>query len=89
MDEVILNEANEVLVHPNPSDGLVQLRASHVGIVSIEVLDLSGRTLHQEIYPNNENRNIQIDLTAFSNGVYIVKTRSGDRVYTHRLVVAH
>jgi hypothetical protein len=78
---------SQIELHPNPTSGLLQITSSNAPINQIEVYDLSGRRLYHQSFGNSPGRQVQADLSALSNGVYVVKTTSGGVVSTEKLVV--
>lgn len=64
-----INNAEEVNVnlYPNPTTGIVNIDAE--GIVSVEVMDMSGRT----VMTSNKN---SIDISNLSNGVYLFRVNT-------------
>jgi hypothetical protein len=81
------SSAAVIQLNPNPTSGLLQITSSNQPITQIEVYDLSGRRLYHRIFGESENKQVQINLSALSNGVYVVKTTSGEQVSTKKFVV--
>lgn len=68
-------------VYPNPSDGSYTIDSEKDGTLVVENI------LGEEVYNRSVFRGITtIDLTQQSKGVYIVKCRTENRIYTARLV---
>lgn len=70
-----------VSVFPNPSEGLFSI-ASESEIVSVEVTDLSGRTVAVKKTAEVQ----QIDLRDFPSSVYLVKVHTIDGTFTNRVI---
>lgn len=60
-------------IYPNPSDGMFYIENDIKAEAQIEVYDMAGSLIFQKSYPNNL---IDIDLSDFSNGLYLVKLNS-------------
>jgi PKD repeat protein len=71
---------------PNPNDGVFVIRLSKSKKYQLKVVNLIG----EEVYQQQINvHTIQIDMSALSNGVYMVTLSDDANVYTQRLVLAH
>ncbi len=68
---------------PNPSSGLVQIRFGEPArqALSVHCLDLMGRVLlHKAVMPGTQT--LDLDLSAFPQGVYIVQVSASDTAQT-------
>ena len=65
-----LAENNTVTFYPNPTTSLLTV-ASEIMLNSIELVDITGKTILVENNLNGNNHTI--DLSAFANGIYFVK----------------
>lgn len=89
VQDYILTDKNELNVFPNPTEGLVNIdfnlksRADAV----IEIFNMVG----ERIYNNNSSMttagSLQIDLSKFSAGIYVVTLTSGTEKITKKLVI--
>lgn len=72
IEEVDTNE-NPAKLYPNPSStGIFQLRLNEdYDEVKISIANMSGRIIQNKIYQKN-NRHLNVDLSQFSTGIYIV-----------------
>ncbi|CAN5135540.1 hypothetical protein BH09BAC5_BH09BAC5_10330 [soil metagenome] len=76
-------------VYPNPTNGNFILQANQMNetFALVSITDLSGRILYQK---NIEclNREIysRIDISGFSSGIYFVQVKSGNTVYSAKVV---
>jgi hypothetical protein len=84
VDNSVSQVANDVFqIFPNPNNGSFYLNApSAKGVISIEVLSASGQLVHAQSVSGNSA--ISIDLP---NGVYLVRSLFGGRLYHQRLAV--
>lgn len=79
-NEQLLTSVN---VYPNPSNGLINV-SSDQKIDQVSVYDLSGRLIHTMKGGNNK---VQLNLTAFGKGNYILKIENGNSVTTKKVIV--
>lgn len=72
---------NGVAVYPNPSHGALHI-VSDKEIISVEVVDLSGRTI--EFFNSNT-----IDISHLNNGLYILRISTLDNILTEKVSLIH
>jgi hypothetical protein len=85
-----LNEASrggQLLVYPNPSDGVVQFRAPAAGNALLVLTDLRGRIIGQVRMALALNEWVQPTLPALSSGIYSVSLYTDGAAYHQKLVV--
>ncbi len=79
---------DNVSLVPNPTTGKVTMTASDVnGPVSISVIDLLGETVNTFSESSNGNFSKTYDLSALSNGMYIVKIENAGTTVTKKLSI--
>ena len=69
-------------MYPNPASSEVTISAKSI-ITSVRICDINGRTLLEITPKENE---VQIDLNAISQGVYIVRIECEDGVFNEKLI---
>lgn len=69
------NQISQLQLFPNPTENTINLKLLNQKIEEIVIYDLQGRVIFQENKSGTSN-NSQIDVSAFSNGVYIVQVMS-------------
>ena len=62
-------------VYPNPASNVINVR-SEFTIDNLSVLDLTGRTVKQQI---SNNKEFSLDVSDLAKGVYLVKLSSGEK----------
>ncbi|RLD65313.1 MAG: hypothetical protein DRI95_09025 [Bacteroidetes bacterium] len=79
-------EQSHLIVYPNPSNGLFQIKAKHRSEkVSIKVRDLNGKLVYSE---QLNNKNIYtIDLSNQAKGVYLLEINVGEKMINKKLIV--
>jgi endonuclease I len=71
---------------PNPTTSKVTIQSFdyQTDKLTIEIQDVFGRTLFTQ--QSDYSENIQLDLSNFSNGLYLVKLSSNQSIYTYKIV---
>lgn len=73
---------NAIKVYPNPTSGIVSISSpENATIDKIEIVDILGKTV--SVKTNNTS---QIDISEFSNGVYIFKIFAGETVLNRKVI---
>ena len=72
---------NKVFVYPNPSKGIVNI-ISDKEIKSVEVIDLSGRTI--ALFNSNT-----INISHLNDGLYLLRLRTLDAVFIEKISLTH
>ena len=82
---------NGINIYPNPSRGeVIQLDITDLskGTIELTLTDLSGLTLHQEIFENNNSYIYkQLDLSDYTTGIYIVKVKTSNDTRAERIII--
>lgn len=73
-----------VSIFPNPSNGLVNLTVAKYANAKVQVLNSVGKVVYNENISSAENK---IDLTNFTNGLYIVTVTSPEFTYTEKITL--
>ncbi len=80
-------EQPDVLVYPNPSDGLISIEfPASFRDFSLNLTDLRGNALLSREYTVNPFRVI-LDLSGFSGGLYILKIKTPDRIILKKMLI--
>ena len=82
MDENSINTA-DIKIFPNPSSGIINIDVENA--TEVTLFDQTGRLKLKE---SLNNGSCQLDLTAFSNGVYILKIKLTDKVELEKIVIS-
>ena len=73
---------NAFTVYPNPTKGTITIASvENISIDKIEIVDVLG----QIVSVKTENTS-QIDISEFSNGVYILKIHSGESIFEKKII---
>ncbi|MEO1516794.1 MAG: T9SS type A sorting domain-containing protein [Bacteroidota bacterium] len=83
-------EAQETNIHfsPNPFEAQlsVQLASQRVHMLTLRVLDVSGKQLYSTQIAPDAKDNYTIDASQWASGLYFFQVDSGDAIKTHKLI---
>ncbi|MBR9922387.1 MAG: T9SS type A sorting domain-containing protein [Bacteroidetes bacterium] len=76
-------------VVPNPTSGnvLLELNMTEAAEVQLQLQDLSGKILAVENSQNNANPRYELDMSQYSNGIYIARFTIGSEVVVRKIVL--
>ncbi len=78
------NPADEgFLLYPNPVHHVLTIEVGVPGVYDLGIYDFNGRQLIQQRIRGTIH---QVDLSGFSEGIYVVTLRDGERVYRQKIV---
>ncbi|MBI2258234.1 MAG: T9SS type A sorting domain-containing protein [Flavobacteriia bacterium] len=75
------NNKNELILYPNPTNGVVYLKSSSLKNTKISITNISGKLLLEK------EEVTEIDLSTFVDGVYFVNVLNDGINYTHKIIV--
>ena len=81
---VELENERQIIIYPNPSDGLINLEGMN-GIGFIEIYDPLGRIVKSDVQELSE----QIDLMYLPNNIYTLRVIQNEKVFMKRFVLKH
>lgn len=82
-------EGTTIDIQPNPTQGLVDVlfTGETISDVNVQVFNLAGKLMNQRYFEGAQS-NIQLDMTAYTNGLYLVKLTTKDQSLTSKVVVS-
>ncbi|PSR02543.1 MAG: hypothetical protein BRD50_07155, partial [Bacteroidetes bacterium SW_11_45_7] len=82
-------EAKDLAIQPNPTDGNIQLRLPDVKNedVTITVYDGEGKKVHQKTTTKGASSSLSLDLGELPSGVYQVEATVNDKRYAGKVTV--
>jgi hypothetical protein len=84
--QVFRNPQVETLtVFPNPARDLITIELENDGVAVIEILDMNGRMVKG--LRSNFGQRQQMSVQGLPTGMYVVRARQGDKLYTQQIVV--
>jgi hypothetical protein len=80
-----INDQIKSGIYPNPSKGVFHVNSPYIQGSQIEILDCYGKKI-MEMYADQPD--VDIDLSGFSNGVYLMTLKSKQYSFKYQLVVS-
>ncbi len=82
-------EGTSIDIQPNPTQGLVDVRFSGETIsdVNIQVFSVGGQLMQQQFFGGVQT-NLQLDLSDYTNGLYLVKLTNKEKSLTSKIVLS-
>ncbi len=74
---------SDLKIYPNPSNTKIVVNASEKPFHKIEIVDASGKVVYCN---NNYNKKLSIDISGFSNGMYLVKAHTSSGILSSKLI---
>lgn len=82
-----LEEINGFTLSPNPATNNVQITFTHFeSNATIELYDINGRLI--QIYDCNQPK-FEFNVSNLNNGLYIIRTKMGEQIFSQKLSVIH
>ncbi|MBI5218406.1 MAG: PKD domain-containing protein [Bacteroidia bacterium] len=79
------SQGNGYLIFPNPTSQKILIQSLGENIIKIEIMDVLGNLLQ---VVQSMNKNISIDLSSYSDGIYIVKLYTETHIYLQKILLA-
>ncbi len=77
-----------ILFYPNPSNDKVIIDNSLLNFQTVSLFDMNGSVVYEKKITDLQKQ-IQLNLSMYKSGVYIIKCSHDKEVYTARLVIQH
>lgn len=75
---------DEISVYPNPTTDIIRIKNNMTAQTAMEIIDINGQTLIiKEVLPNNS---IEIDMSAFPEGLYTVRIFNENEQYARKFL---
>ena len=76
-------------IHPNPTSGLLnlQIEMDQAETMDLRIMDVTGRTLIQQSYPQTTTLSQVFDLSQFQNGVYLLQITTEEGTAAQKIVL--
>jgi len=67
---------NEIIVYPNPTNGLITIKGSEKELNNLQILSVLGQNITNQVELNIVSKNeIDLNLGALSKGIYFIRTK--------------
>jgi len=73
-------------VYPNPASNNINVIFDHIGETSIQVIDMTGRSVYSTIHNAGGFTNLSMDIAHLNPGLFFLKVKSGDRTGVIRFI---
>jgi hypothetical protein len=88
----VLSDDNKLTIYPNPSNGANIINAD-VDLVQasealISVMTMDGKYVHEQAVDKIQKTQIQLDVSEYASGLYMLKITTANGIMTKRFVVA-
>lgn len=85
IEDVNLKEGNTISIYPNPTKDKSIIFSNGENIKFITVYNMSGQIIFQRNNLNTTQTNI--DLSIYSNGIYVIKVVTDNTVYSNKIIL--
>ena len=82
----ITQDLHNIKVYPNPTTGQLTINNEQLTIKSIEIYDIVGRNVGANLRVRPENNEIIVDVSRFSNGIYIIKLNTNRGIIIKKVI---
>ncbi len=82
VDEVTKDES--ILIFPNPTTGFITIDVKDQLSFEVIIADLTGKVIYTELAKNV--RQLRVNIGNYDNGIYLLKIKTDDFVYTRKIV---
>ena len=72
-----------ISVFPNPTSGILHVRFNDIMGCNMQLYDITGRLVSEKVVTNSV---ASIDMSAYKNGLYLLKIKTKDRTGTYQVV---
>ena len=76
------NNTSDLLIIPNPSDGIFMIEGFKKGSFDLSVYNILGKLLYYDIKSNNE-----VDLTFLPDGIYFLQLDFNNKIITEKIII--
>ena len=76
---------NEVLVYPNPTSSTINFEFPASGVVTIKLMDLTGRVLREQVISNHTTA--AFDVKGYATGLYLYQVITDGKIHTGKFIV--
>ena len=84
VDEETVTSSQNIYIYPNPTNGIVYIKASEETINSITVSNMTGKVLVEKAVNADQ---AEIDLSSYNRGIYLVKVVTENDSYIEKVVL--
>jgi len=83
-----INSPGQIVAYPVPSSGLITVLLKGDGFENLEVTDVLGRPVYQQLLSSaSKDNTLYIDLGGQADGVYILHVNSQQGIFTKKIII--
>ncbi len=79
------SELNQISIYPNPSSDIFNIDLNNISNYNIRVRDITAKLLFSD--SNIARSNYRLDMSKFSNGVYLLEIESGNKRIVKKIIL--
>lgn len=83
---ITTNKTESLIIYPNPSNGQFTIGNISNNNFDIKIIDYQGRMVYNNSF-NNINNQVNIDLSGFAKGIYLLQFQTTEGITTKQIVV--
>ncbi len=76
-------ESNEIIIYPNPNNGIIYIKNNNSQLMDIKIYDIKGKI----IFTDKIQESDKIDITNFEKGTYLIKIFDGLNEKTSKKII--
>ncbi len=76
-------EDSDILIYPNPSNGIINLNISKIGLFELEMVNLLGQTVFSQFIQGFD----RIDISGLNSGVYILRLNYNKQIVYRKHII--
>jgi len=81
---------SSIVVYPNPSNSMLTIETTGIETEEISVYNAKGQLVKQiNTVKGQQHQILQLDVTAFEDGLYFLRLKSNGQIETKRFIVSH
>ena len=83
-----IENENEVFLFPNPANNVLNIQFKNPvdGKLNVSISNVQGSIIRNAIFENS-TRQLQLNTSGISSGIYFVQIRTGDKVFTEKVII--
>ncbi|MES2397493.1 MAG: multicopper oxidase domain-containing protein [Bacteroidota bacterium] len=86
------NDRNDLItVYPNPGNDniYVNIKSEDAESIKISIYNMVGEEIRQVSYKKISNQMLNLDLSGYPSGIYLLKINSGRKALTKKIIISH
>lgn len=87
---IVESESNMLTISPIPADNYINISSDNLNLITaqIKIYDNNGALQNIDLQKNASDKQLQINTSSLSNGVYIIELNWNGKIYTKKIVIS-